>query len=67
MKIILNNYNKYSINEKIIKNIFNENKIIGKILYKKEYENLINKNLKWLKIKNKETKNETKTILEKII
>ena len=31
MKIILNNYNKYSINEKIIKNIFKKNKIIGKI------------------------------------
>lgn len=36
LKIILNKYNKNSINEKIIKNIFNENKIIGKIKNKEE-------------------------------
>lgn len=67
IKIILNNYNKYSINEKIIKNIFNENKIIGKILYKKQYENLINKNLKSLKINQNNKKTEINSILEKII
>lgn len=45
-KIIINNYNNYSIDEKIIKNIFKENKIIGKIKYKKEYDELINNNFK---------------------
>ena len=45
-KIIINNYNNYSIDEKIIKNIFKENKIIGKINYKKEYDELINNNFK---------------------
>ena len=45
-KIIINKYNNYSIDEKIIKNIFKENKIIGKINYKKEYDELINNNFK---------------------
>lgn len=45
-KIIINNYNNYSIDEKIIKNIFKKNKITGKINYKKEYDELINNNFK---------------------
>ncbi len=46
IKIILNKINKNSIDEKIIKNIFYENKIIGKIKYTKKYNYLINKNMK---------------------
>ena len=45
-KVIINNYNNYSIDEKIIKNIFKGNKVIGKINYKKEYDSLINNNFK---------------------
>ena len=45
-KVIINNYNNYSIDEKVIKNIFKGNKIIGKINYKKEYDSLINNNFK---------------------
>lgn len=67
IKIILNNYNKYSIDERIIKKIFNPNKVIGKIFYIKEYENLINKNLKGIKINNKKYKYTIKNILDKII
>ena len=67
LKIIINNYNKYSIDEKIIKIIFNENEIIGKINYILEYENLINRNCK-NKILNKKTHfKEVKNIIEKIV
>ena len=45
-KVIINNYNNYSIDEKVIKNIFKGNKVIGKINYKKEYDSLINNNFK---------------------
>ena len=44
-KIITNNYNIYSVDEKIIENIFNKNKIIEKINYKKEYDEIINNNI----------------------
>lgn len=44
MNIIINNYNKYSIDENIIKTIFNKNKIIAKIKYNEKYEKLINQN-----------------------
>ena len=43
-------YNKYSIDEKIIKNIFKKNKIIGKIPYIEKYEKLINENFSNKKI-----------------
>ena len=46
LKILINNYNKNSIDEEIIKNIFKENKIIGKINYEIEYEKIINTNFK---------------------
>ena len=42
LKILINNYNKYSISEKIIKNIFKKIKIIGKIKYNEKYEKIIN-------------------------
>ena len=45
-KIIINNYNNYSIDKNIIKNIFKENKIISKIKYNKEYDEIINNNFK---------------------
>ena len=44
-KIIINNYNIYSVDEKIIEKIFNKNKIIEKINYKKEYYEIINNNI----------------------
>lgn len=67
LKIIINNYNKFSIDEKIIKKIYSENKIIGKIKYKKEYENLINKNYKGGQIYNVIYKREIKKIINNII
>lgn len=42
-KIIINNYNKYSINTEIIEKIFKE-KIIGKIKHNQEYDEIINNN-----------------------
>lgn len=67
LKIIINNYNKFSIDEKIIKNIFKQNKIIGKILYKKEYDKLINKNFNNLSNKINKNKKEIKKIVDNII
>lgn len=43
-KIIINNYNKYSISTEIIEKIFK--KIIGKIKYNQEYDKIINNNFK---------------------
>lgn len=65
-KIILNNCNKYSINEKIMENIFKESKIIGKINYKMEYEELINKNFKSSILDFKSSNNEISKIVNKI-
>jgi len=50
-KIIINDVNKYSIDEKIIKNIFGYFKIIGEIKHKNIYDDLINKNFKNIKYK----------------
>lgn len=62
-KIIINNYNKNSIDEKILENIFGYKKIIGKIKYNKNYEKLIN-----TKFKNFENKNlDIENILKKIL
>lgn len=41
-KILINNYNKYSISEEIIKNIFKNKTIIKKINYNSEFEKIIN-------------------------
>ena len=46
INIIINKYNRNSIDENIIKNIFPEYKIIGKIKLNKNYNILINKNFK---------------------
>ena len=56
-KIIINNYNKNSIDEKIIKNIFLNKKIIGKIKYNENYEKLINTKFKKFENKNLEIEN----------
>ncbi len=56
-KIIINNYNKNSIDEKIIKNIFVNKKIIGKIKYNENYEKLINTKFKKFENKNLEIEN----------
>lgn len=66
LKIVINNYNKYSIDEKIIKTIFNENEIIGKIKSNIEFENLINKNLKVSFKKNRNLKNNLESIINQI-
>jgi len=50
INIVFNKYNFNSINLNILKNIFNEIKIIGKINFNKNYNLIINKNNK---IKNK--------------
>ena len=67
MKILINNYNKNSIDEEIIKNIFKENKIIGKINYEIDYEKIINTNFKNINFLSKEYKNNISKIAEKII
>ena len=65
IKIIFNKYNNYSINKEILKNIFLEYKIIGKIKYDLSYNLLINKNYKCKKEFNK-IKKEYEDILKKI-
>ena len=64
--IIINKYNENSIDDKIIKNIFSEYKILGKIKLNKKYNILINKNYKE-NIINNDIKKEYKKISEKII
>lgn len=66
INIIINKYNENSIDDKIIKNIFSEYKILGKIKLNKKYNILINKNYKE-KIINNDIKKEYKKISEKII
>ena len=45
-EIIINKNSKYSISKYIIKSIFKNNKILGTINYKKEYEKIINSECK---------------------
>lgn len=52
LKIIINYYDKFSIDEEIIRNIFSENKIIGKIKYENSINNLINENFENINYKN---------------
>lgn len=51
IKIIINKNNYFSVNEKIIKYIFNNFKLIGKINQNNKYNFLINKNLKIIDLK----------------
>ena len=61
-KRLLEIYNKYSVKDKIIKNIFNEYKILGKINFNEKYNLLINKNYKQNKLVKKEIKKEYEKI-----
>lgn len=66
IKIILNNFNKNSISDKIIKNIFkNKVKIIGKINNNNSYDSIINNNLN-INYLNKKGINEFLKIIKKI-
>ena len=60
--LLINKYNKYSIKDKTIKNIFSDYKILGKINFNEKYNYLINKNYK----KNKIIKKEINKDYEKI-
>ena len=60
--LLINKYNKYSIKDKTIRNIFSEYKILGKINFNEKYNYLINKNYK----KNKIIKKEINKDYEKI-
>mgnify|MGYP004510793597 FL=1 len=66
-KLIMNNYNKNSIDEEIIKKIFYKNEVIGKIDYQIEYEKIINSNFKKKKIKDKKYNENLKDIINKIV
>ena len=61
--LLINKYNKYSIKDKTIKNIFSDYKILGKINFNEKYNYLINKNYK----KNKIIKKEINKDYEKIL
>ena len=68
IKILINKNNKYSIDEKIIKNIFNNIEIIGKIKYEEFYNLLINTNFKnTFMLEEKNKKKEMEKIIKKII
>ena len=66
INIIINKYNENTIDDEIIKNIFFEYKILGKIKFNKKYNNLINKNFNE-DIFTKNIKKEYKVISNKII
>ena len=68
IQILINTHNKYSIDEKIIKNIFNNIEIIGKIKYEEFYNLLINTNFKnTFMLEEKNKKKEMEKIIKKII
>lgn len=66
IKIIINKYNENAVDDKIIKNIFSEYKILGKIKLNKKYNTLINKNFEE-DIFTKNIKKEYKKITDKTI
>lgn len=66
INIIINKYNENAVDDKIIKNIFSEYKILGKIKFNKKYNILINKNFEE-DIFTKNIKNEYEKITDKII
>ncbi len=67
LNIIINNYNKFSIDEDLIKNIFKKNKIIGTIQYNEKYEQLINCGFKQNECFLNTNSIETKKIISNII
>lgn len=62
INLLINKYNKYSVKDKIIKNIFSDYKILGKINFNEKYNLLINKNYKQNKLVKKEIKKEYEKI-----
>lgn len=62
INLLINKYNKHSVKDKIIKNIFNDYKILGKINFNEKYNLLINKNYKQNKLIKKEIKKEYEKI-----
>lgn len=56
INLLINKYNKHSVRDKIIKNIFSDYKILGKINFNEKYNLLINKNYKQNKLVKKEIK-----------
>ena len=66
INIIINKYNENSVDDKIIKNIFSEYKILGKIKFSKKYNILINKNFEE-DVFTKNIKKEYEKISDKII
>ena len=65
IKIIFNKYNSESINFNLLKNIFSEFNVIGKLNYRKIYNKLINKNNKY-NLLDKKLRNEYFNISKKI-
>ena len=66
-KIIINKNNKFSIDENIIKNIFNNLEIIGKIKYTEIYNLLINSNFENnILLEEKMLKKETEKIIKNL-
>lgn len=63
IKLIVNKYTKNSIDYKVIKNIFSNYKVIGKIEYSKKYDVLINKRARTI---NKEIKKQYSLIIKQI-
>lgn len=66
IKIVINKYNKNAISMSIIKKLFSDYEIIGKLEMSNIYNNIINKNNKII-FKNYKNNNEYKKINEKII
>ena len=66
IKIVINKYNKNAISMNIIKKLFSDYEIIGKLQMSNIYNNIINKNNKII-FKNYKNNNEYKKINEKII
>lgn len=67
LKILINKYNKNSIDEEIIKSIFYKNKIVGKINYEIEYEKIINTNFKNKEICSKGYNENLKIVIDNIV
>ena len=64
--LIINKYNENAVDDKIVKHIFLDYKILGKIKFNKKYNNLINKNFEE-DILTKNIKKEYEKITDKII
>ena len=66
IKIIFNKYNKNSVDEKILKNIFYDYEILGKLYFNNKYNLLINKNMSNI-IYDLKLKKEYEKIINKIL